>query len=168
MLVARGIDILGFPSHILQEYQLDQYDRPYLSTGPEFNFSHTRERVSCVLSTGSRVGIDIEYHQPVDLADYRRVFTPEEWEFIQADPAPLLAFYTQWTKKEAVMKADGRGFQLDPASFGLLEGEVLIDGNNWKVQLVEGPKGYTTHLATKEKVTFEYYLVRLSDLFGRT
>ncbi len=109
-----------------------------------FNLSHADNALALAVTFGRRVGIDIEVVDPgVDvLAVARTHFTAEEFEWFRVLSARegLVAFYRLWTRKEALVKADGRGIAARPAvaaradpqctlcSFGFKLGEKEIVG----------------------------------------
>lgn len=83
----------------------------------EFNISHSGGYG--VLAVSNRqVGVDIEICSPRHIAVAKKVFTPEEQEWMQEDPA--LRFTQLWTMKEAVTKALGKGLALPLQSFSVL------------------------------------------------
>ena len=99
------------------------------------------------------IGVDIEKCTENNLVAAKRVYTPAELEWMQAEPLPR--FETLWTVKESVMKAVGKGFQLEPSSFevlGMLNGEALaIDG----VRLycfTKRYRGYTISLCREKPI----------------
>lgn len=103
----------------------NQYGRPQLhpdhgETGLFFNLSHTHGSVACVLSSWPRAGIDVERPEPGHLEVMPTVFLPPEIDFINSRPSvaeKVSAFGLLWTRKEAVMKAEGMGFHLAPKTF---------------------------------------------------
>lgn len=82
-----------------------------------FNVSHSGTRALIAIARDIEVGVDIEWHRPVDdmsgLA--RMVFDRQDLSHWSALPAPQRtpAFYRAWTRKEAVAKAIGCGLALD-------------------------------------------------------
>ncbi|TCS93457.1 4'-phosphopantetheinyl transferase family protein [Hazenella coriacea] len=84
-----------------------------------FNLSHTDGMVVCSLSQVAEVGIDVEKIKENDLEAMKLVFTPPECEFVRSQKIEdqLRSFYLLWTRKEGVMKAEGKGFSLPPQSF---------------------------------------------------
>ena len=108
------------------QLQKGEYGKPYLvDSAVQFNLSHSGTFVVIACGEGS-VGIDIETCTEKNLTAAPRVYTPAELAWMQAEPLPR--FETLWTVKESVMKALGKGFQLEPCSFdvmALLNGEAL-------------------------------------------
>lgn len=105
---------------------LSAYGKPELppeDQGPIFfSIAHSRETVLIALCREGRVGVDLEYldrqTDAVEIA--RRSFHQNEFHEIEAieDPAARqAAFFRCWTRKEAVIKADGRGLSLALDSF---------------------------------------------------
>lgn len=80
--------------------------KPYLADRPNlhFNLSHTKGAVACALSDAP-VGVDIEGLRPLRQRFAQRYFTIAEQQYTQ-DEARMLAI---WTRKEALLKRDGRG-----------------------------------------------------------
>lgn len=128
----------------------DAYRRPYLPDHPDFDFniSHTDGLVACVAAAGAgRVGVDVEREGAVDITEFRRVFTAAEYAGLAALPDPTEEFYRLWTRKEAVMKADGRGFYLDAAGIDCLTERVTIGGRSYAVRPLDLRPGYAVHVA---------------------
>lgn len=97
-------------------------DKPFF-----FNLSHTNGMVVCVLSFCQEVGVDVEGIERDCLEIMSKVFLPDEIRYVESQTSiqrKLKAFYVVWTRKEAVVKALGTGFFLDPMTF-----EVPIYGN---------------------------------------
>jgi 4'-phosphopantetheinyl transferase len=85
-----------------------------------FNLSHTDRLVACVLSPVPLTGIDVELITKPHFDVMPQVFIANEIAFVESQPTMrerLTAFYLLWTRKEAVMKATGKGFSLPPKSF---------------------------------------------------
>jgi 4'-phosphopantetheinyl transferase len=87
-------------------------------TGLELSLSHTDGWVICAVSRTGRVGVDIEERAPAPrvrdgLAD--RILTPAEAVVYRSLPEGAgrnAGFCAYWARKEAVLKADGRGLRV--------------------------------------------------------
>ncbi|MCA0756967.1 4'-phosphopantetheinyl transferase superfamily protein [Paenibacillus sp. N4] len=96
-----------------------------------FNLSHSKRVVACVVSSFDEAGIDVEgiTQNPLDIMPV--VFVPQEQMLIEAENTfaeKVEAFYRVWTRKEAVMKAVGKGFSHPPLSFAVpVHGERVMD-----------------------------------------
>ena len=99
------------------------YGKPFLafpSLTPllHFNLSHSAVLALYAFSYSRQVGIDIEYkHADVDCDSLAKVsFSPNERTQLNSLPENLKhdAFYYCWTRKEAYVKAKGKGFLFPP------------------------------------------------------
>lgn len=153
LALLQGLIRLGLSPMLLQDIRLDAHQRPFIPGGPDFNISHCKGMVVCALHRSRRVGIDVEAVLPLEELDHSLVFTPAECSLIAEDASPEARFYHFWTRKEAVIKADGRGFYLNPSTFEAVEDEVRVDQQSWFVQKVDVPPGFCCHLATDAQLS---------------
>ncbi len=94
------------------------HGKPRLAGGRplKFNLSHSGNRIAVALSWEAEIGIDIERVRPEISRDIESMaahaFHPEIGRRLAALPPPRrrAAFYRQWTKQEAILKARGTGF----------------------------------------------------------
>jgi 4'-phosphopantetheinyl transferase len=87
-----------------------QHGKPVLPGGPAFSLTHGGELVGVVVRAASGpVGLDVEPVRPLaDLhAMVRHICSPHELE--RDPPRTPDAFFTTWTRKEALLKATGDG-----------------------------------------------------------
>ena len=82
-----------------------------------FNCAHSRETILIGLCRTSEIGLDVEYldRSADSLEIARNSFAPNEFRAIElsANPAERQRlFFHCWTRKEAVIKADGRGLSI--------------------------------------------------------
>lgn len=110
-----------------------QWGKPSLRGGPSFNLSHSGEWWMLGVARAGQLGVDVEVHRPLGDLDALTVRT-----FHAAEAAGVLAaqgderrraFFRVWTRKEAFVKALGRGLgyaldsfvvSVDPAPARLL------------------------------------------------
>jgi 4'-phosphopantetheinyl transferase len=124
-----------------------EFRRPYLPEGPDFNIYHSGCRVVCALSLDGRIGIDLEEVRDLGIDDFRGQFTPHEWQSISSSAVPLFDFYTYWTAKESVLKADGRGLTVPLSSLVVMGSTVTVEGFTWKLKRIEEFGHYICHVA---------------------
>jgi 4'-phosphopantetheinyl transferase len=92
--------------------------KPYLADHPElaFNLSHSSNAMVIAIGWNCQLGVDMEYLKPrnslAGLVD--KCFAEEENVYWSAlpDTQKLTEFYRFWTRKEAFVKATGRGIAL--------------------------------------------------------
>jgi len=115
-----------------------------------FNLSHSGELIRIAVAIDRDVGIDVEVVDesvPIDSLA-RRVFSPREIATLEALPESLrrAGFFSCWTRKEAYVKARGKGLSLPLASFdvsvesGSTATLIREDRSStvWKVENLEG------------------------------
>lgn len=102
-----------------------EHGRPQVSVGKRTvhaSLSHTAELTAVAISIELPVGMDIERLDPVRFAGVEGVaLSPVELQRWRRSPvgARLQVLASGWTTKEAVVKALGTGFRIDPATIDL-------------------------------------------------
>lgn len=84
-----------------------------------FNLTHTRQHAVLAISRGIELGVDLEEITPIEPEVAENHFSSSEirqLRLLKGDEW-LHAFYRCWTQKEAILKAEGIGLNLDLASF---------------------------------------------------
>jgi 4'-phosphopantetheinyl transferase len=121
-ILARYLDIV--PSAI--RFQTSSFGKPRLLTngsgeGIHFNFSHSDRLALCAVSRAREIGVDVERIEPSgSLAEIAaRYFSPREGAALASLPSDEQrdAFYACWSRKEAYVKARGRGLSIPLDSF---------------------------------------------------
>ena len=108
------------------QFQIGAYGKLALAVSPfHFNVSHSQEMVAVAVAL-STVGIDIEAIQPLTnmaLIAHDHFSPDEQATLFQLPPdEQLSAFYRCWTRKEAIIKADGRGIAISLDLFAVTLG----------------------------------------------
>jgi 4'-phosphopantetheinyl transferase len=135
--IDRTLSSLGYALvlHLSRSYDIDvkqlkktPYGRPYfVGFSGDFNISRTQGHIIAAISSSHPIGIDIEYFQPLEIENFQTQCTDKEWNALQNAPSPLNFFYRLWTRKEALVKLDGRGLDIC-----LTEIDVLQDLVEWE------------------------------------
>ncbi|HXB08994.1 MAG TPA: 4'-phosphopantetheinyl transferase superfamily protein [Puia sp.] len=156
-LLRQALQASGSPA-TLEELRYAEQAKPWLPAGPNFNISHSGNRVVCLLATQGRVGIDIELLRPIDFEDFQTQFTPIEWAAIRSAADPNAAFLQFWTAKESLIKADGRGLQIPLLDLDVSQYRPITLGDaTWTFQPLSQLPGYAGHLSTEDpdpEITF--------------
>lgn len=126
--------------NVYLDYQFNK--KPYLTSHPwlYFNISHSEDFAVIAISR-KKVGLDIEYlSEDFEFTNFvPDVFEDNEILTIQNAVNKKKAFYTSWTRKEAFVKALGKGIDEDFKYIPSLEGQHILDfaliqnSQNWQV-----------------------------------
>ena len=136
---------------MLQNLQFDNFSRPYFNYKFDFNISHSANIVVCAASITTKVGIDIEKIQAVQVENFTDYFTIDEINTIISSNDKYYAFYKTWTKKEAFIKAIGKGVHAELSTINTLSDVIEFDGVHYYLHPVPIEKGYICYLATTAK-----------------
>jgi 4'-phosphopantetheinyl transferase len=106
-----------------------------------FNLAHSGETALYAITFNRSIGVDLEASRPIPDQDQlaRRNFSPMEFsDYIGLEPTEKSpAFYRCWTRKEAFIKAVGKGlsFPLDQFDVSLLPDQparlIAVRGDEW-------------------------------------
>lgn len=128
----------------------------------QFNLSHSGEWLVLALCREGPLGVDIEMglrRRPV-LPLARRFYADSEYQWLRALPEQeqASAFYRLWSRKEAVLKAQGNGIAagLDKICFIPEEGWRLdnrLDGHDYRVQDWRLGSGWLSLVAPTSDIT---------------
>ena len=147
----------------------NSYGKPTLTEETDaeglcFNLSHSHETALYALTHGREIGVDIEYFRPdVEVEKLaERFFSPREAAVLRALPEHLRkeGFFNCWTRKEAYIKAEGKGMSIPLSTFdvSLTPGEpaALLRSQShpretarWCLQALNPAPGYAAALAVK-------------------
>jgi 4'-phosphopantetheinyl transferase len=168
-IICRGLlrSILGTylqvkPAEI--QFQYGREGKPFLQDRAiHFSVSHSEDRVLYALCRNHELGVDLEYVRELPDVETlaRHSFAPSEYAaFCNTVPAVRTrAFFCCWTRKEAYMKATGRGLSLPPDSFEvpseyelLAEARIMLGPDakpsNWSLRHLDPAHSYVGALAT--------------------
>lgn len=115
------------------DFAYNDHGKPYLAGGPCFSISHSKAGIAVAVSDRA-VGIDIEHIRHADDELIARTMNEEEARAIRELGIRELAdraFTRLWTRKEAVVKAEGVGIR----SFEQLQ--TLLQQDEWHLESVE-------------------------------
>jgi 4'-phosphopantetheinyl transferase len=158
LLFLKGLRKLGYCNVGLDDIRFTTFRKPYLNNGLSFNISHSGKFVVCALSKTCKVGIDLEEVKFIEINSFSSCFSAGEWSYLTNSADPLSAFYKLWTKKEAVIKADGRGLHIPLSCFEVINSNVSINSCNWFIKELSIAKGYIAHIATDRDVCDNYFI----------
>ena len=152
-----GIDLL---TTALRNNQMDEnyihsiyyndYGKPFISNDFDFSLSYSQTIIVLGCIKRGFIGVDIEGVKPIDCFIYKDYFTTKEWAFLTHNAFSPTTFFQLWTRKEAVVKAIGKGAFIDFNLIEVLEDSITIDTILFKLT-TEFFEGYCLSVASCEK-----------------
>lgn len=145
------------------EFKVNNHDKPsLLHDNLEFNLTHSGN-FAMVAICKAPVGVDIEKIRPdqnLDIAE--RFFSPDEVEKLRALPVneQVTAFFQLWSRKEAIIKAMGKGLAHSLDSFSVAahpcEEKIQIDHATWYLYPLTFENNYAAAVATATPCQITY------------
>ena len=136
----------------------NEYGKPMLNmeVNKHFSLSHSGQYV--ILATSdSPVGIDIERVDRLNLNVLKRVLPPTYYERLEKEENnnTKLSWGKSWTSVEAILKADGKGFNIDPR-----KDDNFMEG--WHIESFNLGEEYMVSCASKK--AFVLKIVNVEDI----
>lgn len=143
------------PGEIVLRY--NDHGKPYISNMPvscgiDFNLSHSEGLAAYAFTRGRRVGIDLERLR-LNLSFEKiakRFFTASEFASLAALDKEELpgCFFTLWTRKEACIKAKGKGLSIPLNRFVVTTDNSQIAGPKPAARHHDNAQGFSLHSFT--------------------
>lgn len=134
---------LNLAPHIIS-FRFNEYDKPALANTSaqhlHFNLSHSENLAVIAVTQPGEIGIDIEKittDAKLDVAE--RFFSGAEIAALNALPSEKQAagFYRLWARKEAIIKANGKGLHQPLSSFSVSIMDIIelltVDDRTWTI-----------------------------------
>lgn len=141
----------GYGPDVLLSVKRDGYCRPFIDNRVDFNISHSGDLVVIAVGHCLRLGIDVEEIKPVNVEDFSLTFSNEELWAIKQFADPLILFYDLWTKKEAVLKANGKGMHLPVEEVTIMGDKAFCEQEEWQLCSLRLLPGYACSVAFSGK-----------------
>ena len=130
LLLRKAISPFGLS---LADIRYTEFEKPYFDGPFDFSIGHSGDFVVCALSASSRVGVDIERIKDFNPDDFAYIFSTPELQSISGAPSKLVEFFRLWTRKEAVLKADGLGLNYSLERINTIPDVVHLNGIDWNL-----------------------------------
>jgi 4'-phosphopantetheinyl transferase len=141
-LLERALVEHGFEPVLMSELKKGPNGKPLLDEA-HFNISHSGELVLLAFSLDVPVGIDIEKIRPIEHQKFVKQFHEEELRDFEEAKISEERFFEYWTRKEAVIKAIGKGLKKP-----LIDFQVRDLGH---IDLDEDGQWFLTEISTSTK-----------------
>lgn len=151
LLLIDGLKMQGFDGTTIHKINYTATHKPLIEAmGVYFNISHSGNIAVCSISNEVETGIDIEAIKEVTISDFKSVFTPREWEKIHISKDKIKEFYNLWTRKESVIKADGRGLQIPLNKIEVIDDSVIYENREWFIKPLIIADHFASNIATNK------------------
>ena len=151
LLLIKAFNEYGLSREILNQLKYNKNNRPFLkNVNIDFNISHSGNYAICAISNNSKVGVDIEEIKIIEFADFQKVFTKREWAEIEKSKDCFLKFYSFWTRKESLIKADGRGLSIPLDCIDVVDDSIYFDNQMWYLKKIKINETYCTSIASNK------------------
>lgn len=166
-IIAHGIlrKIISFYVNLLPDqliFQYSTYQKPYLPspyTDLQFNMSHSHDYAAFAITQHAAIGIDIEKILPIQHQEIaNRYFSQKENLAISAlaKAEQSYAFYRIWSRKEAIIKAIGKGLSMPLDSFTVASDDqvenILVEDKTWSLAPIHINSEYTGAVACEKSI----------------
>jgi len=123
----------GHDNFKICDMKKNEAGRPFFDAACfDFNISHSGNCAVLAFAEDSRIGIDIEEKNMIDLSDFENIFPHDVWKKINVSNDRIESFYHYWTSLESAVKADGRGLPiLSSMQMDIDHDQIIIDENEW-------------------------------------
>lgn len=152
-IVRKACQVFAIGDGTLNSFDYDERGRPSMANlhGFDFNVSHAGERVVCAVAEPGPVGVDVEQLREIAVEEFRDVFPRDAWDRVCAAGMQQSAFFKEWTRLEAVVKAEGCGINAGLREMESEEARTQFAGRTWYVHEVALGDGYACHVASASR-----------------
>ncbi len=155
------------PHFNFDQLEHNEWGKPYIDHDFGFNISHSGSMVVCAGATGMQIGVDTEKMEYRELEDMRTYFTLCEWQKINDSEDSNTVFYNMWVRKEACLKAAGKGLLLPLREVDVIVDEVKLNGATWFLQDLSLKEGYATCIASARQEPINMVRVEIETLLTK-
>ncbi len=167
VLLVKGLGMLGIKDWTLEQLKFTDLKRPYFDESIDFNISHSGKCVVCAISNSARIGIDIEEIKDIPLGDFTDQFSDDEMKNILNGENSLRSFYGLWTKKEAFLKAIGKGLYVPLNKVLVIDNIIKWKTKDWFLMELILHKDYCAHVCSSTPETaLEIYEISPQEFYS--
>lgn len=128
-----------------------------------FNITHSGNMVACAYGYDKNIGIDIELIKNYSIDMFAEILTLKEYEQLKKSNN-IIKLIQIWTIKEAVLKADGRGFYADPQKIVIQGNKVHFENRILSIQSKTIREQYLISIASDFDCRVLYREINIKDL----
>lgn len=128
----------------------DENNKPCMAgIGLNFSISHSGDVVVVAISDFHKIGVDVAFHQPIEMGILSDLFHEKEWQRLEKYQFASSLFYKMWTIKEAVSKVLGLGINARWKEMNTLQNPVKYKHVSFHTRTIPLFNDYTVTVAGK-------------------
>ncbi|KFF03764.1 4'-phosphopantetheinyl transferase family protein [Chryseobacterium luteum] len=141
-------------------------NKPFLKNkNIQFNISHSKDLVVCIITDYFPVGIDVEFiDYTMNYLDFKYQMTDNELKIIEGSENRTRSFFSYWTSKEAVIKAYGKGLKVALKSFKIVNNHSSIDNHQFELKEIFINENYHCCIAANGNIRSKNIYVKQLSL----
>lgn len=148
----------------LPKLEYTSYGKPqWENISSFFNITHSENMVACAYGYDKNIGIDIELIKNYNIDMFAEILTLKEYEQLKKSNN-IVKLIQIWTIKEAVLKADGRGFYADPQKIVIQGNKVHFENRILSIQSKTIRDQYLISIASESDSRVFYREINIKDL----
>lgn len=120
-------------ANLISTIQYNPFGKPFINAEIDFSVSYSDNNTILVFIKNGSVGVDIEQIKLIDYNLYKDYFTKNEWDFMNQNSFAEAIFFKLWTRKEAALKAIGKGAFFDFKQVEVINDHITIENKNLKL-----------------------------------
>jgi len=160
LILLEGLNILGEKDVKLDQIITSPFGKPFFENKAfDFSLSYSNNLVICAIIPKGKIGADTEYLRTIDVHNLNSVFSNNEWELIEESKNPEKEFFNIWTKKEALLKANGIGIAIPLADVEVSKNSIYFNKSLWYFKRIEILPDYIVNLVSN-KPLMEVLIIR--------
>lgn len=138
----------------LSSFTKDQHGKPSIQQeNLHFNLSHSGKLISVAICEKASIGIDVQLIKKYSEGVAKRIFSESENAHYLNSSEQEKFFFDTWSKKEASVKATGRGIKTGLRSFSVSKQTVVVDKQELHLQEIYIKEGYSAAVAVNSPIS---------------
>lgn len=148
----------------LPKLEYTSYGKPqWENISSFFNISHSGNMVACASGYDKNIGIDIELIKNYSIDMFTEILALKEYEQLKKSNN-IIKLIQIWTIKEAVLKADGRGFYADPKKIIIQDNKAYFENRILSIKSKTIREKYQISIASEFDSIVLYKEINIKDI----
>ena len=137
----------------LNSFRKDEHGKPSIQEDLHFNISHSENLIAIAICTKAEIGIDMQKEKSFSERVLPKVLNIDEQQEYDKSNRKESLFFDIWSKKEACVKATGKGIKTGLTSFSVLDSIVPLDNHQLHLQSITIKKGFSSAIAVNYPIS---------------